>query len=322
MSTEKALLELLSDGEWHSGTALADSLNVSRTAVWKQLNRLMAAGVEVERVRGRGYRLGESVDLLSEPAIVAALPEPIRDRLDLHVFGDIGSTNQFLMEVPTPSTADIQAAIADRQTAGRGRRGRVWQSPAGCNIYLSLAMNLRSGFEGLGGLSLVAGLGVIRALESEGLSGAGLKWPNDVLWGHQKLAGILIELSGEIEGGVRVIVGVGVNVHQPPENVGIDQPWTYLDAVTPDVGWRRSALAARLTGTLADHLSAFDREGFWAFREAWQSMDAFRGRPVRTEPASFEGVGAGVTSSGSYRIETADGIREVTAGELSLRPLT
>lgn len=319
MRKNQTLLSILSDGEWHSGEALAQSLGVSRTAVWKQLNRLIEPGLAIERVRGKGYRLQGHLDLLDHDAIISLLADSARRRASLEVLDKVDSTNSRVMQFERRGGDDVFICVADRQTQGRGRRGRVWSSPAGENIYLSMGVRLQGGFSALEGLSLVVGIAVCRALESLGLKGAALKWPNDVLFNGCKLAGILIELQGELEGAVRVIVGVGINVHMDRVDAAVDQPWVSLDRAAPSVTWRRNEIIAEVVNQTLEALAHFERAGFTAFQDEWRARDGLLGASLHTEPENLQGVGAGVDSAGAYLLDTADGQVIIRAGELSLR---
>lgn len=319
MAKDKTLLSLLADGEWHSGEALAQALGVSRTAVWKQLNRVMAQGVGVERVRGKGYRLVDALDLLDHDAIIERLPNELVERLQIDVFDAIDSTNAYLMQNSDIPDKPVRICIADQQIQGRGRRGRAWSSPSGENVYLSMALRLGGGFAALDGLSLVVGVAVIRALESLSLNGAALKWPNDVLLGDRKLAGILIELQGELEGAARVVVGVGINVHMSDRDKQVDQPWTSLDQAAPNTVWKRNHVISAVIAETLSTLKEFERAGFAVFREEWQRRDALQGVALRTEPDGDEGIGAGIDQTGAYLLDTGDGLTVLRAGEISIR---
>lgn len=319
MRKDQTLLSILSDGEWHSGEALAQSLGVSRTAVWKQLNRLMGPDVAIERVRGKGYRLLSHLDLLDHDRIMALFGESARSRVSLEVLDDVDSTNTRVMQLGKRSGDEVSICVADRQTQGRGRRGRVWSSPAGENIYLSMGVRLKGGFSALEGLSLVVGIAVCRALESLGLDGVALKWPNDVLFDSRKLAGILIELQGELEGAVRVIVGVGINVHMNRVDAAVDQPWISLDAAAPSVTWQRNDVIAAVVNQTLKAIGQFEGEGFAAFQSDWRARDSLLGTSLRTDPEGVQGIGAGVDAAGAYLLDAADGQVTVRAGELSLR---
>lgn len=319
MTKDKALLSLLADGQWHSGEDLAQALGVSRTAVWKQLNRAMDRGVGVERIRGKGYRLMDTLDLLDRECIVHQLPPALAESIQLDVFDAVASTNDYLMKSADVPGKPVRICVADRQTEGRGRRGRAWSSPGGENVYLSMALRLAGGFAALEGLSLVVGVAVVRALEGMGLKGTALKWPNDVLVNTRKLAGILIELQGELEGAAGVVIGVGINVHMSDRAKQVDQPWVSLDQAAPDKHWARNEIIAAIITETLEALREFERAGFAAYRNQWQQRDALHGVALRTVPDGDEGIGAGIDETGAYLLDTADGQKVLRAGEISIR---
>jgi len=319
----KILVGLLSDGGIHSGESLALQLGVSRTAVWKQIRRAIDQGVRIETIRGKGYRLAEAVDLLDGRAILAQLAKtevgPDLERLSLSVFDSIDSTNAAVMRAESgPGTVPI--CIADSQSAGRGRRGRAWQSPPGQNLYLSLGLEFGGGFSALDGLSLVFGVALAEALEGLGLDDVQLKWPNDVFHDGRKLAGILVELQGELEEGrIQVVAGVGLNVHMV-EAPDVDQAWTSLAKAEPERSWSRNKVAATVIASVLNACREFSHSGFEAFRDRWQRRDLFFGRPLSSAQGQLIGVGQGIDSDGSYLIESDAGVvTAVRAGEISLR---
>lgn len=318
------LVPLLADGEFHSGQALADALGVSRTAVWKQLNRLQQElGLSVESIKGRGYRIPGGVELLAADAIASGLSAQGRALLgELVIQPIVDSTNaEALRRLETGALAGL-ACTAELQTAGRGRRGRPWVSPFGRNLYLSLAWEYEGGAAALEGLSLAVGVAVANALERQGISGIQLKWPNDMLVGGAKLGGVLLEMVGDASGRCQVVVGVGINVRMPDNAaVGIDQAWTDLQQLAGDALPGRNRLLATLLNELLPLLSEFAATGFGPWREAWMSRDAFAGIPVVISSGSHQqaGVARGVDQRGALQLETTLGLQPVFGGEISLR---
>jgi len=314
-----ALLALLSDRRIHSGESLAKELGVSRTAVWKQIKRAVSEGLEVKTIRGQGYQLVSTLDLLDRDRILAALPEECRKLVALTTLSEVGSTNAEVARQLVSANGLVPIVLADAQTAGRGRRGRNWSSPRGENLYLSLGLTFRGGFEVLDGLSLVLGVAVARALQSLGADDVGLKWPNDLFARGQKFGGILVEIQGELqEGQVQVIAGIGINVHMK-EAPGIDQPWTSLAGTWPGRAWVRNDLAAAIIGEIVSIVNVFESGGFEAFRAEWQARDIFFGQPLVAREGTLAGRGAGVDNTGNYQLETEAGLVSVRAGDISLR---
>lgn len=240
------LLKLLKDGRFHSGEALGVALGISRSAVWKQLQHLEAElGLTIHKVRGRGYQLRAPLTLLDPAGVAEYSPS---SQWPVLVFDSLDSTNAEALRSIERGMAAPFLVLAERQTAGRGRRGRKWVSPFAENLYYSLVLRIDGGMRQLEGLSLVVGLAVMETLRDLGIAGAGLKWPNDVLVGEKKIAGILLELVGDPADVCHVVLGVGINVNMQ-EADEVDQQWTsmYLEAGR---AFDRNLLVARLGGVL------------------------------------------------------------------------
>ena len=323
MSFEWRLLEILADGNFHSGQEIGELLGVSRAAVWKQLQKLEDAfALQLESVKGKGYRLVESLDLLDDGAIRSAIPAGLP--CTLHVVKQIDSTNRLAAELARTGAAQVRGCVvlAEQQTAGRGRRGRPWVSPFARNIYCSIVWEFDSGAAALEGLSLAIGVGVVQALRAVGVQGAGLKWPNDVLHERRKLAGILLEMTGDVSGRCQVVIGVGVNVNMAAAADGelIDQPWT--DAVrAAGKPVSRNELAASLIRHLLQVLQVFESEGFVRFHRDWAALDCTQGEPVTVYigEQALHGIAAGVDTSGALAVDTESGRQWFHGGEVSLR---
>ncbi|MGA7800139.1 MAG: biotin--[acetyl-CoA-carboxylase] ligase, partial [Gammaproteobacteria bacterium] len=207
------------------------------------------------------------------------------------------------------------------QRAGRGRRGRSWVSPFASNIYLSLLWRFPSSPAALSGLSLAAGIGVLRALRELGLDDAGLKWPNDILCRGRKVAGVLLDMAGESGGPSHVVVGVGVNVGMPSgAALCIDQPWTDLTRLAGgEVS--RNRLAGRLIEHLLEVMAIFEHAGFEAFMDEWQRYDLVAGREVQLllPDGVIFGKANGIDPSGALLVRTGGEARRFASGEVSLR---
>jgi BirA family biotin operon repressor/biotin-[acetyl-CoA-carboxylase] ligase len=324
MSRRGQLLGLLADGERHSGEELAAALAVSRAAVWKQLRSLPEWGIECTAERGRGYRLAQPLDLLTADAIRGQLPQLAASRLrNLEVHEALASTSDALLAIGDLPAGRFDACLAEFQTAGRGRRGRRWLAPFGSGLCLSVNWMFRDAPAALGALSRAAGVAVLRALTSLGVTGAGLKWPNDVVHEGRKLGGILIDLRGEAAGPAYVVVGVGLNTRlsEPALEALRAEGSEAIDLATLGAVPGRSHMAARLIGELALALEEFDARGFAAFADEWQGADALAGRPVRVIQGheSQEGVARGVDPDGALVLETGGARRRILSGEVSVR---
>ena len=318
------ILKILENGEFHSGESLGRQLSVSRTAIWKQLQKLEALGLPLESLKGVGYRLPDSFELLSKIAIIKHIVERHSEvPSELEIFHSIDSTNRYARERAEQDDISGAVVLAENQTAGRGRRGKTWVSPFGANIYMSLVWDFDQGAESLQGLSLAVGVGVRRALADLGLQDVQLKWPNDIYIEGKKLGGILLEMIGDPNGRCTVIIGIGLNVSMPSRAAEkIDQAWTDIESHAP-LPISRNELTAILIVKLFHLLKDFQSVGFQAFRDEWQEADLLRNLPgtVRTLKDVISGVVLGVDSSGALRLALTNGeVRCFIGGELSLGP--
>lgn len=325
-AVDLSLLTLLADGRFHSGEQLADRLGVSRTAIWKRVQRLQQSlGLPIDAVRGRGYRLAAPIELLDAELIASLLSSGGRRQLaEMALFPSVASTNDLAMAAPPPPPGSANVWLAEHQSAGRGRRGRQWVSVFGASLYLSLAWLFDRPMSAIAGLSLVAGIAVAETLERLGVGDVALKWPNDVVVDGRKLCGILVEASGEANGPATAVVGVGLNVHLPTAaEQMIDQPWIDLRRLGL-TGVGRNALAAALVDALIDSCARYARHPLADFLPRWRRYDALSDCIVQLNVAGKlrEGHYRGVAANGAVRIETTTGLEEHLAGEVSLRSIS
>ena len=315
------ILRLLTDGKFHSGETIANHFNVSRATVWNAIQHAESLGVEVFSVRGRGYKLPQPLKLLDEQAILNAIGEQ-RAWFKLEVHDHLESTNSYLMKKISSGQAHASCVVANLQTKGRGRRGRSWLAGLGASLTFSLLWRFQCGASALSGLSLAVGVALIRALHSLGITQAQLKWPNDVLIGREKLAGILIELQGDMEGPSAAVIGVGINLNLPTNiKQQIDQPATDLASITPII-INPNKLLGLLLKYLAEVLSDFEQHGFTQIRDEWTKHHAYHLKPVKMlHPDGRETIGnlVNVAEDGILLVSTALGEQRFSSGEISLR---
>jgi len=331
LDLRRPLLALLASDDPRAAGWLARALGAAESDITAGIEQLRALGVDVT-ASPEGFRLGLGgrIELLDAAAIRAALREEAGGRLQqLEVLFEVDSTNSRLLGRPGPPAGFADAALAELQNAGRGRRGRRWIAPFGASLALSLGWTFRDA-EGVDStLSLAVGVAVCRALGGFGARGIRLKWPNDIWFEDRKLGGVLVETrtSG---GTAHVVVGVGLNLHLSDESrrqIGTlaDAPadprgLAALDAACPSPV-SRNALAAALLTELLRMLPLFERRGFAAFRDEWRSLDALRGRPacVLLAQDAVEGIARGVDEDGGLLLEHGGNIDKFIAGEASLR---
>lgn len=321
MAEALQVLRALSDGRFRSGEELAGILGCSRSAIWKHVRQLrQQAGLQIDAVTGRGYRLAEPLELLGRESILQHLSSQQRGSLgELHVEDVVGSTNELALQQADTATLSPQAWFAEAQTGGRGRRGRTWHSPYGRNLYFSLLHRFDIPLHRLAGLSIAVGLELAEMLADLGLQEHGLKWPNDLYWRGAKLAGILIEARGESEGPASAVIGIGLNIDlgEPPE--WLDQPVCSLRDAGLDVS--RNRLAGELLGRMLGLCECFAAEGLAPFRHKWQRYGLYHGELVSLSGPGSHHVGTlrGLSPDGGLRLELDSGERVFYGGELSLR---
>jgi BirA family biotin operon repressor/biotin-[acetyl-CoA-carboxylase] ligase len=315
------VLRRLADAEFHSGAALARDFGVTRGTIWNAVHAIDAAGVMVYRVRGRGYRLKEPLSLLDAQTI-ARHAGPAGARFSVEVLDVADSTNTVLMQRAVADAANGTVIVAELQRSGRGRMGRSWRSDIGGALTFSVLWRFGQGAAGLAGLSLAAGVALVRALFRAGAADVQLKWPNDVVWRGRKLAGMLIEMQGDALGPSAVVIGVGINVRlSEATRRAIDQPAADLETAcgrTLD----RNAVLGTILAELAPMLDAFSKDGFAPIREEWQRHHAHQGRRVVVKlPGGRmdEGIARGVSEDGALLFESGNALRRLHSGEISLR---
>jgi len=312
-----ALLRMLADGAVHSGERLADSLQVSRTAVWKTIERLRDRGVPIEARRRQGYRLPAAVEFLDGGQILRHVSAQNAAALgELAIHFDVNSTNTLLLEEPPPATGLANACLAELQSRGRGRRGREWLHPFGGGIALSMSWHFRDMPRHLSALSLATGVAVARALRRAGANGIALKWPNDIWFEDRKIGGILIEMRSEAGGPAFVVIGIGLNVTTSPQSLPAATAAQACGAPPS-----RNAVAGLVVDEMLAMLIRFSADGFAAYRDAWIQVDALRGRGVRVIVGGQEslGIARGIDLDGGLLVEVDGFVKKFVSGEATLR---
>ncbi|WP_025733363.1 biotin--[acetyl-CoA-carboxylase] ligase [Carnimonas nigrificans] len=323
----RELISLLNGESYRSGEELGERFGVSRTAVWKQLKKLDALGVELDAVRGRGYRLKRPVEILDGKRMVERLSREGRRRLSrLFVELEIDSTNTLLLGRFKHGAGHQEVCFAERQTASRGRRGRSFEVALGSGLTFSLGWRFECAASALEGLSLAAGVAVAEALAAYNVD-LMLKWPNDLLQRNaagelEKVGGILVELQGDAEGPCDVVIGIGINVFDAPSlPPGQGLPAGYMAAQGGSLS--RNALASSLIESIGAMLESFAVEGFGPWQQRWNQLNALAGEKITvyTGGTSYAAEAGGVDERGILEVVTDSGVRRLAGGEVTLRPL-
>lgn len=313
-----AVLRQLSHEDFISGEVIARRLNCSRATVNNTIREAIAGGVSIHAVHGRGYRLASHFTWLDAERLMDALA---RQGMTLRYFDHVPSTNTYLMDWVRLGAPHRAVVTAEWQSEGRGRRGRTWHAGLGAGLMFSLLWRSRRPAAELSGLSLAVGVALVKTLRGLGLAGAGVKWPNDILVEGVKLAGVLIELAGDMLGPSTAIIGVGMNVQDSDALTGqVGQPVTDLRLHLGMVS--RTEILLDLLSGLDAALALFEERGFPAFQDDWQAYHVHQDREVTIQSGQDEpamGRARGVDQHGALLLETATGLRRFHSGEVSLR---
>ncbi|AWS50048.1 MULTISPECIES: bifunctional biotin--[acetyl-CoA-carboxylase] ligase/biotin operon repressor BirA [Providencia] len=312
------LIDILADAQVHSGEQLGEQLGMTRSAINKHIKTLRSWGLNIETIAGKGYKLPYQINLLSEEAIKKQI-----DDVNIIVEPVIDSTNQYMLE----RIAELKSGdtcLAEYQSAGRGRRGRQWISPFGCNLYLSMYWRLEQGPAAAVGLSLVVGIVIAEVLNRISQEKVKVKWPNDLYMNDKKLAGILVELTGKTGDAAHIIIGVGINIGMNNNNIesskSITQEWSSLRDEVENI--ERNELSANIIKSLRESLVIFEHEGLKPFLERWFKLDNFLNRHVKLLIGNdiISGIERGVNDQGALLLQKDNGeIIPYIGGEISLR---
>lgn len=321
MHTEQLLIDLLNRPGPVSGTEIGEALGVSRVAVQKRIQHLIELGLPIQAVAGKGYTLDQGIILLSPSAIRDELNSPLVD--SVYVLQSIDSSNSYLLQQGVLN-GRAKICVTESQSAGRGRRGNEWKSSAYRNMMLSLSWGFDHWPETITGLGLAVSLVVAeylnKELDSFGLPQVNIKWPNDLMVEKDKLGGILIDVAGESSGACNVIIGVGLNVHQPDWSQESDYRWQDLSSLGLMVN--RNTLTARLCTDLVNMLDDFGRTGFEPLANRWNGLSSYANARIKVGgPEEFvEGVMHGVDAIGALLLKLDNGeIKRFTDSNVSVR---
>jgi BirA family transcriptional regulator, biotin operon repressor / biotin---[acetyl-CoA-carboxylase] ligase len=305
------LIEILADGQFHSGEELATIFGITRAGINKYIKQLREWGIELTSVQGKGYCLAAPLNLLNKTKI----NQHYQSNSRCEILPIIDSTNQYLVDRIGQLTSG-DCCVAEFQSKARGRRGRKWFSPFGTNLYFSMYWRLEQGVAAAMGLSLVVGIVIADTLHALSGQDIKVKWPNDLYLNDQKLAGILVELAGKTGDCAHVVIGVGVNLTMtnPDTNI-VNQKWANLGNVD------RNLLVAQVAKTLKSQLIEFEKHGLVPFINDWNRLDNFVNRPVKLLIGDniIRGIAKGINDQGALLLEQNGKIEAHIGGEISLR---
>jgi len=314
------LLDIMSDGKFHSGEKLAQKLQISRSSIFNELKRIGNYGVSVQRIRGRGYRLTRPWKRLSSEEVINQLAEYAQE-FEIAILSEAESSNSMLLQRAKLGAPSGSVLAVELQTAGRGRYGRKWISGLGDNLTFSLLWRFKCGLNDLSGLSLAVGVAIVRAIRKLNVKDIQLKWPNDILTKQGKLGGVLIEAQGDILGPSVVVIGIGLN-YIMTENVmqKAGQPVCALDEICMDLPTRNQLFSALLY-EMNIVLKKFAEEGFANIRREWEMYNFFQNQVIQLslpDGTKIAGEVRGVGEKGELCLDMGHETKLFSSGEVGV----
>ncbi len=319
MKTEILAMLRGTDG-YVSGQELCNKFGVSRTAVWKVINQLKEAGYEIEAVSNKGYHLVSAPDVMNETEIKSILNTDWAGQ-ELLYFESIDSTNTKAKELAEQGYPSGTLVVADQQIAGRGRRGRSWESPSGCGIFMTLLLKPEINPNHASMLTLVAALAAARAVSEVTGARAGIKWPNDIVMNGKKICGILTEMSAQFDYINHIVIGIGINVHmeQFPEELKETASSLLLECGRR---FHRADIIEKILKYFEQYYAVFlETEDLSGLMKEYNARLVNMQKIVRVldpkEP--YEGKAMGITQKGELIVDTWESRKLVSSGEVSVR---
>lgn len=325
MKTE--ILKLLRETDGYvSGQQISEQFGVSRTAVWKVIRQLQEDGYQVEAVRNKGYHIVDSPDVMTKEELASLMKTRWAGRNILY-YDVTDSTNLRIKQAGDEGAPHGTLAVADRQTAGRGRRGRTWESPAGSSIYMSILLRPEIAPNKASMLTLVMALSVVEGIREcvgsgEDIPGIQIKWPNDIIINGKKLAGILTEMSSQIDYINHVTVGVGINVNMTEFPEEIADTATSLRLECGHTVKRASLIAAVMERLEENYEIFLETEDLSGLLGRYSALLVNRDRDVLIigQKEKYQAHAIGIDNTGELIVRREDGtLEKIYAGEVSVR---
>lgn len=316
------IVQMLSDSDdYVSGQEICEHFGVSRTAVWKAIKQLEKDGYVIEAIRNKGYRLLENDDMMSDIEITRCMETAVFGK-NLIFYKETGSTNLDAKKLAEEGAPEGTLVVADQQTAGRGRRGRTWISPAGESIYMTILLRPNCEPGQVSSVTLVMALAVMEAMKELTFAECGIKWPNDVVINKKKVCGILTEMSLDMDSIHYVVVGTGINVNQKSFDKEISQTATSL-AIELGENINRNKLVSRIMYFFEKNYEIYKQTYDMSLLvDKYNDFLINRGKEVRVlDPkGEYAGIALGIDDKGQLLVKKEDEtIVEVYAGEVSVR---
>lgn len=320
MKTE--ILRMLREADGYiSGQELCNKFGVSRTAVWKAINQLKEAGYEIEAVQNKGYILKAAPDIMNENELKSIMNTKWAGQ-ELVYFDSIDSTNTKAKELAEEGYPNGTLVVADNQMAGKGRRGRTWESPSGTGIFMTLMLKPDINPNNASMLTLVAALAVAKAISDITGEQALIKWPNDIVINGKKICGILTEMSAQFDYINHIVIGIGINVHNKDFPEEIKETASSLMIESGGQHFRRAEIIEKIMEYFEEYYEIYlETEDLSALVKEYNSLlvNMHKNVKVLDPKEPFEGKAMGITPRGELIVDTWESRKLVSSGEVSVR---
>ena len=316
------MLKMLRETDGYiSGQELCNKFGVSRTAIWKVMKQLKEAGYNIEAQQNKGYHIVSAPDVM-DAAELKSIWKPKWVGCEILYFDSIDSTNTKAQELAEKGYPSGTLVVADKQIAGKGRRGRNWESPSGCGIFMTLMLKPDINPNNASMLTLVSALAVAKALADITGKDAKIKWPNDIVIDGRKVCGILTEMSAQFDYINNIVIGIGINVNNSSFPEEISATASSLRLLSGGKKYRRAEIIEKIMEYFEKYYSIFlETEDLSALVNEYDAMLVNMKRQVKVldpkEP--FEGTAMGITKTGELIVDTWESRKLVSSGEVSVR---
>ena len=319
---KEEILKMLRETDGYiSGQELCNKFGVSRTAIWKVMKQLKEAGYNIEAQQNKGYHIVSAPDVM-DAAELKSIWKPKWVGCEILYFDSIDSTNTKAQELAEKGYPSGTLVVADKQIAGKGRRGRNWESPSGCGIFMTLMLKPDINPNNASMLTLVSALAVAKALADITGKDAKIKWPNDIVIDGRKVCGILTEMSAQFDYINNIVIGIGINVNNSSFPEEISATASSLRLLSGGKKYRRAEIIEKIMEYFEKYYSIFlETEDLSALVNEYDAMLVNMKRQVKVldpkEP--FEGTAMGITKTGELIVDTWELRKLVSSGEVSVR---
>lgn len=321
MNKSKILTLLKNSSDFISGQQLCEKLGVSRTAVWKYIKQLKEDGYEIESISNKGYRLLSIPDILSKDEIMEGLSTNSLGK-EMHIYDKIDSTNKHAKRLALEGANHGMLVIAEQQTQGKGRMGRKWISKDKSGIWMTLILRPKNHPNQASMLTLLAGLAVVKTINQLTDIKAWIKWPNDIIINQKKVAGILTEMSSEIDYINYVIVGIGINVNTEEFDLEIKDIATSI-FIENKKEYNRSHIIKRILELFEEYYEKFLANGsLKPFIQEYMELCITMNKEVKVIKGqdTFIGYAQRINEYGEIIIiDKNERIHKINSGEVSVR---